>query len=83
MSRASVYLAMTVVGMKPMNQWSKINQKTKNKTNMWPYTDEENEFMSKVPAYDWYWERYRTKCLNEIAPLEDLTETEQPFRFAA
>jgi|TARA_R100000329_G_scaffold64914_1_gene57561 hypothetical protein len=50
---------------------------------MWPYTDEENEFMSKVPVYDWYWERYRTKCLNEIAPLEDLTETEQPFRFAA
>ena len=31
----------------------------------------------------WYWERYKDKCLNELAPLEDLTETEQPFRFAA
>ena len=56
---------------------------------MWPYTDEENDYLNfpkKEKAWkmsDWYWERYKDKCLNELAPLEDLTETEQPFRFAA
>lgn len=61
-------------------------------TIMWPYTDEEADYLafpqkeSGPKQWDrsgWYWERYKDKCLNELAPLEDLTETEQPFRFAA
>ena len=60
-------------------------------TVMWPYTDDEADFLSlpkieEPKVWDksgWYWERYKDKCLNELAPLEDLTETEQPFRFAA
>ena len=58
-------------------------------TVMWPYNSDESDYLS-LPKQerpwkmsDWYWERYKDKCLNEIAPLEDLTETEQPFRFAA
>ena len=58
-------------------------------TVMWPYNSDESDYLS-LPKLerpwkmsDWYWERYKDKCLNEIAPLEDLTETEQPFRFAA
>jgi|TARA_B100001094_G_scaffold196578_1_gene190596 hypothetical protein len=58
---------------------------------MWPYTDEENDMLSMPKksdnpmkeTSDWYWERYKSKCLNQVAPLEDLTETEQPFRHAA
>ena len=56
---------------------------------MWPYNSDESDYLSMPKQErpwkmsDWYWERYKDKCLNEIAPLEDLTETEQPFRFAA
>ena len=52
---------------------------------MWPYTDEEIDFLSlpkkSTPnVWDksgWYWERYKDKCLNELAPLKDMNETRQ------
>lgn len=62
--------------------------------NMWPYTDDEADFLS-LPKQekswkmsDWYWERYKSKCLNELAPLADHTkpftdEEAEYFRFAA
>ena len=64
---------------------------------MWPYTDEEADYLafpqkeSGPKQWDqsgWYWERYKDKCLNELAPLADHTKpfTEEEagyFRFAA
>ena len=61
---------------------------------MWPYTDEEADYLTlpkKEKAWkmsDWYWERYKDKCLNELAPLADhstpFTDEEADyFRFAA
>ena len=63
---------------------------------MWPYTADEADFLSlpkkaEAPVWDksgWYWERYKDKCLNELAPLADHTKpfTEEEagyFRFAA
>ncbi len=52
---------------------------------MWPYTDEEQDYLT-LPKQekpwkmsDWYWERNKSKCLNEVAPLQDLTEIQVPF----
>ncbi len=62
---------------------------------MWPYTEEESDYLTlplKAKPWkmsDWYWERYKNKCLNEVAPLQDLTQTPfteeeaEYFRFAA
>ena len=52
---------------------------------MWPYTADELDFLSlpkkSTPeVWDksgWYWERYKDKCLNELAPLKDMTGTRQ------
>jgi len=69
-------------------------------TVMWPYTDEENDMLSlpkksenpMKETSDWYWERNKSKCLNQVAPLADYTKQNQEpfteeeadyFRFAA
>ena len=52
---------------------------------MWPYTDEEIDFLSlpkkatsKVwDSSGWYWDRYKDKCLNELAPLKDMTKEDR------
>ena len=54
---------------------------------MWPYTDDESNYLSlpvkeEPKVWDksgWYWERYKNKCLNEIAPLADHSKNQEPF----
>ncbi len=54
-------------------------------TIMWPYTDDENDYLTfpnKEKSWqmsDWYWERYKDKCLNELAPLADYSQNQIPF----
>ena len=54
-------------------------------TVMWPYNSDESDYLS-LPKQekpwkmsDWYWERYKNKCLNEIAPLADYSKNQEPF----
>ena len=54
-------------------------------TVMWPYTDEEADYLTfpkqekKWDESGWYWERYKDKCLNELAPLADYSKNQVPF----